>query len=71
MPRILRLPEVCRLVGLSRSSVLRLERAGKFAKKFNICGLHAIGFDEAEVMAWIQSRRAGSLATNGDAARRP
>lgn len=56
MPRILRLPEVCRLVGLSRSSVLRLEARGQFPRKFNLGGLHAIGFFEAEVLAWVQAR---------------
>ena len=57
MPRVLRLPEVCRLVSLSRSTVLRLERTGRFPAKFNLSD-HAIGWREAEVHAWIEARGA-------------
>ena len=53
--RIVRLPEVCRMVGLSRSSILRLEGAGKFPKKFNL-SVHAVGWYESEVAAWIAAR---------------
>ncbi len=53
--RVIRLPEVCRLVGLSRSSVLRLERAGRFPAKFNLSD-HAVGWIEADVVAWIEER---------------
>ncbi len=53
--RILRLPAVCQLVGLSRSSILRLEAAGKFPKKFNL-SVHAVGWYESEIQAWIAAR---------------
>lgn len=55
MPRIIRLPEVCRLVGLSRSSVLRLERSGQFPPKFSL-SVRSIGWYEADVVAWVQTR---------------
>lgn len=61
LPRIVRLPEVCRLVGLSRSSVLRLCNRGDFAPKFNL-GLHAVGWYEADVLAWIQARAGAAAA---------
>jgi len=35
---------------------LRLEARGQFPRKFNLGGLHAIGFFEAEVLAWVQAR---------------
>lgn len=59
MSRIIRLPEVCRLVGLSPSSVQRLERKGEFPPKFYL-GLHAIGWSENSVQAWIHARAAAA-----------
>ncbi len=55
MARIIRLPEVCRLVGLSRSSVLRLERRGEFPPKFSL-SVRSIGWYELDVLAWVQAR---------------
>lgn len=56
--RIIRLPEVCRLLGLARSTVLRMERRpnGTFPKKFKIGDAHAIGWRESEILAWIEAR---------------
>ena len=59
MPRIIRLPEVIRLVGLSRSSILRMERRGEFPPKFAL-GVHAVGWYEADVQMWIQARAVAS-----------
>lgn len=56
-PRILRLKQILDLVGLSRSTVLRLEGRGAFPRKFNIGGARAVGWYEAEVAAWIAARR--------------
>jgi prophage regulatory protein len=53
--RIIRIRECCHLCGLSRSSILRLERKGQFPPKLNL-GLHAIGWYEAAVQEWIQAR---------------
>jgi prophage regulatory protein len=63
--RVLRLPSVCALVGLSRSSVLRLAAAaeagnGTFPKKFKLTPNGAIGWHETEVLGWIQSRAAAA-----------
>lgn len=55
MPRIIRLKEVCHLVGLSRSSVLRLERRGDFPPKFNL-SVRSVGWYEADILAWVQAR---------------
>ena len=62
--RVIRLPEVCRLVGLSRSTVLRLEAAGRFPAKFKLCSDHAVGavgWIEAEVVAWIEARAGANV----------
>ncbi len=55
MSRVLRLPEVCRIVGLSRSSIHRMEAAGQFPKRRRI-GERAVAWDADEVEAWITSR---------------
>lgn len=55
--RILRFPEVrTRIGGYSRVHVDRLEKAGKFPKRIQIGG-NAVGWDEAEIEAWINSRK--------------
>jgi prophage regulatory protein len=64
MSRIIRLPEVCRIVGLSRSSVLRLESAQKFPAKL-LLSQHTVGWREAEVVAWIESRRPPTVGAEG------
>jgi prophage regulatory protein len=57
--RILRLPEVCHLVGLSPSSVSRLCRSGKFVPK-RVLSANCVGWIEDEVVAWVRDRTAGS-----------
>ena len=56
--RIVRLKEVCDLIGLSRSSVLRLSQRAEsdFPRKISL-GLHAVGWLEADVRAWVEARR--------------
>lgn len=53
--RILRVKQVCELVGLSRSSILRMERDGRFPSKINL-SVHAVGWRESDVLAWIDQR---------------
>ena len=60
--RIVRLPEVCRMCGLSRSSILRLEASGQFPRKFHL-SVNAIGWYAADVEAWIAAR--ASVPTGG------
>lgn len=55
MSRIIRIKEVCALVGLSRSSVLRMEKDGAFPAKVSL-SVHAVGWRHDEVVAWIESR---------------
>jgi prophage regulatory protein len=52
MPRFLRLPDCIRLTGLSKSTIWRLERLGRFPKrrKISIC---AVGWPDHEVQEWL------------------
>ena len=52
---ILRLPEVKRLTGLSRSSLYRLMAKGLFPAQVQISE-RAVGWREEEVQGWIESR---------------
>lgn len=53
--RLIRLPEVSRLVGLSRSAIYRAEAADDFPKRRRI-GLRAVAWVEREVRDWVASR---------------
>lgn len=52
---ILRLPEVTRVTGLSRSSIYRLEASGEFPARVKLSE-SASGWRSGEVQAWIASR---------------
>jgi prophage regulatory protein len=56
--RILRVREVCERVGLSRSTVWRLSRRGKFPVAVQLSSAATVGFLEAEVVEWIAERMA-------------
>lgn len=55
--KILRLPEVIAVTGLSRMSIYRKEAAAEFPKRRRL-GPNAVGWVEEEVTTWIQSRPA-------------
>jgi predicted DNA-binding transcriptional regulator AlpA len=55
MSRILREREVKHVTGLSRVTRWRLERRGLFPKKVRLTE-GCIGWQEAEIMAWLRSR---------------
>jgi predicted DNA-binding transcriptional regulator AlpA len=65
--RVLRPSQTAELVGMHEYSLWRLERAGHFPKRFKLNPVGhkfgAVGHDYAEVMAWIEGRR----ASRGDA----
>ena len=52
--RIIRLPEVCGRVCLSRSTIWAYCRAGTFPKPIKL-GARAVGWNEADVTAWIEA----------------
>ena len=54
---IIRRPEVCKITGLSYSTIFRMERAGRFPSRRRL-GHHSVGWVLAEVLAWIDARQA-------------
>lgn len=54
--RVLRLHQVVDAVGLSKATIYRLAKSGKFPKPFKI-GIAAVGWDEAEIEFWIFERK--------------
>ena len=54
---IMRLPEVLRTVGLSRSTIYRLIEEGKFPPPLRLTGSRAIGWRRGEIRAWLGGRR--------------
>ena len=63
--RIVRLPEVMRLTGLSKTTIHRRYRAGTFPRPLRL-GPQSIGWRREEVLAWLESLpRAGANAGDG------
>jgi prophage regulatory protein len=55
-PRFLRFKDVARRVGLSRSSVWRMEREGRFPQHHKLSA-NSVGWWEPDVEEWLRSRR--------------
>ena len=56
--RLLRLPEVCRRVGLGKSMIYELIRKGTFPKPYKISPF-AARWSEREIVAWIADVKDG------------
>ncbi|MDA9231293.1 AlpA family phage regulatory protein [Rickettsiales bacterium] len=57
MKRILRLPEVIKQTGLSRSTIYAFMKKGNFVESVNLSDSgRAIGWDSELVQRWIDSR---------------
>ena len=54
--RILRVREMCTYVGLSRPTVWRLMRAGRFPSSIELAGPQTIGWLKEELDQWIEER---------------
>jgi prophage regulatory protein len=54
-PTLLRLPEVCRRVGLTRSVIYRYIQGGQFPPPVRV-GPRCSGWPDTEVDAWIAAR---------------
>lgn len=59
MDRILRQRELLALIGLSRVTIWRLERAGLFPQRRRI-GRNAIGWLKSDIDAWLTTRPRGA-----------
>lgn len=53
--RLLRLPQVMDVVGLSRSTIYQLQEEGRFPKRVKLA-TRAVGWIEAEIQAWLAER---------------
>lgn len=54
-PALLRLPSVCAIVGLSKSQIYRLIRAGEFPASIPL-GSHAVAWSAEHVNAWVADK---------------
>jgi prophage regulatory protein len=57
--QILRLQQVCRVTGLSRSLVYQMEAEHRFPKRIRLTE-RAVGWLEGEVQGWLAERVEGS-----------
>ncbi|MCL6555002.1 MAG: AlpA family transcriptional regulator [Burkholderiales bacterium] len=57
---ILRLPELRKRIGLSRSSIYALVRQGKFPRPISLSA-RAVGWSLAEVEQWLAERAANRV----------
>ncbi|MGM9479560.1 helix-turn-helix transcriptional regulator [Roseateles sp. NT4] len=62
-PILLRLPRVCEITGLGRSTIYRMMAADLFPKQIQL-GARAIGWRFAEILGWCEARPTSSLATS-------
>ena len=63
--RIIRLPEVMSRTGLGRSSIYNFSNAGTFPKIIKL-GARSMGFNEADVNAWILNKCAAATSSKGE-----
>ena len=61
--RILRLPEVMRLTGLSKATIHRRYRDGTFPEPVRL-GPQSIGWWRAEILEWLESLQRAGAALN-------
>lgn len=60
--RLLRLPEVLALVGVSWRTLLRWEREGRFPKRYKI-GPRVVAWKECEIQQWFAERDVAATST--------
>lgn len=58
-PALLRLPSVCAMVGLSKSQIYRLIRAGEFPAGISL-GANSVAWPAERVNAWIAEKISAS-----------
>jgi prophage regulatory protein len=55
--RVLRKRDVVRRVGMSASTIYRLEQSGNFPRRFRV-GDRAVAWLESDIEAWVRARAA-------------
>jgi len=53
---ILRIHDLQKVMGLSRTKIYELMAEGKFPKGKRIAGLHAVGWDSLMVESWVNAQ---------------
>ena len=53
--QVLRLPQVCKMTGLCRSSIYQMEAEKRFPRRIKI-GSRSVGWIESEVQNWLRRR---------------
>ena len=53
--RLIRLPEVCRLTGLSKSTIYRMKSENRFPQRV-YCSERGVAWHLREIMDWISAR---------------
>ncbi|MEM8142325.1 AlpA family phage regulatory protein [Morganella morganii] len=59
-PLLLRLPSVCELVGLSKSQIYRMIRAGEFPAGISL-GANSVACPAEQVHAWVAEKISASV----------
>ena len=64
MERIMRIPEVVQITGLSRTTIWRRVKSGDFPAPVKLGSLatRSVGWHASEVKRWIESRRSSTNA---------
>jgi prophage regulatory protein len=60
----LRLPAVCRMTGLGRSTIYRMQAEQRFPQGIKL-GVRAVGWVEREVQEWLTNRIESSRSRRG------
>jgi prophage regulatory protein len=55
--RILRLPDVIHMTGLSRSTIYAEIAKGSFPKQVLLTGTRSVGWHEGTIKQWVESRQ--------------
>jgi prophage regulatory protein len=59
----IRRPALLELVGMSKSHQIRLEKSGKFPKRFKI-GKRCVGWSLSEIRQWMDAKKNARSASN-------
>ena len=58
--RLIRKPELLLMIGLSDSSIWRMEKAGKFPGRIQLGG-NSVAWFESEILEWLKDKAAARL----------